>query len=193
MFAASKNISIKGDDLFPTVALSYMPSVVSIIFIIGLISALFPSADGALTALTSSFCIDILGLKRNASLSEKQTKKIRIFVHVTFAIIFFLCIMIFKWVNDKSLITLILTVAGYTYGPLLGLFLFGIFTKRSLPQNAMMIIICFIAPVLSYIISINATSWFNGYAIGIELLLINGLLTFAGLLLLSKKNVNAVD
>jgi Na+/proline symporter len=193
VFAALKNITIKGDDLFPTVALSYMPAVVSIIFIIGLISALFPSADGALTALTSSFCIDILGLKRNTSLTEKQTKKTRITVHITFAIIFFACIMIFKWINDKSIISLILTVAGYTYGPLLGLFLFGIFTKRILPQNTVVVIICIAAPILSYILSINAVKWFNGYAIGIELLLINGLLTFAGLLLVSKQNIHAVD
>jgi Na+/proline symporter len=194
LFAASQNINIKGDDLFPTVALNYLPSVVSIIFIIGLISALFPSADGALTALTSSFCIDILGLKRNASLTEKQTKRTRITVHIIFAVIFFLCIMIFKWINDKSIINVILIVAGYTYGPLLGLFLFGIFTKRTLPQNAIMVLICIVAPVISYILSTHATEWFNGYTIGIELLLINGLLTFAGLLLVSKPTQsNAVD
>ncbi|MEP6467443.1 MAG: sodium:solute symporter [Parafilimonas sp.] len=193
VFAASKNLTIKGDDLFPTVALSYMPSVVSVIFIIGLISALFPSADGALTALTSSFCIDILGLKRNTSISEKQTKKIRILVHITFAVIFFLCIMVFKFINDKSIIDVILIVAGYTYGPLLGLFLFGIYTKKSLPQNLSVVVVCFIAPLITYLLSLNATKWFNGYAIGIELLLINGLLTFAGLLLVSKSNINAVD
>ncbi len=188
VFAASKNLSIKGDDLFPTIALSYMPGVVSIIFIIGLISALFPSADGALTALTSSFCIDILDLKRNTFLTENQTKKIRQGIHILFALIFFLCIMFFKWMNDKSIITLILSVAGYTYGPLLGLFLFGILTKRSLQQNVLMVFVCLAAPILSYIISMNATTWLNGYSIGIELLLINGLLTFAGLLIISKPN-----
>jgi len=195
LFAASKNIAIKGDDLFPTVALNYLPPFVAIIFIIGLISALFPSADGALTALTSSFCIDILGLRRKASLTEKQTKKIRMTVHISFAIIFFLCIMIFKWLNDKSIINVILIVAGYTYGPLLGLFLFGIFTKRMLPQNALTVVICIAAPVISYTLSVNAVKWFNGYAIGIELLLINGLLTFAGLLLVSKRSIhlNAMD
>ncbi len=195
VFAASKNITIKGDDLFPTVALSYLPPVVSIIFIIGLISALFPSADGALTALTSSFCIDVLSLRRNPSITEHQTKKIRRTVHIIFAAVFFLCIMIFKLVNDKSIIDVILKVAGYTYGPLLGLFLFGIFTKRSLPQNALLVLICIAAPVLSYILSVNATKIFNGYAIGIELLLINGLLTFAGLLIISKPiaNTNAMD
>ena len=186
VFASSQNINIKGDDLFPTVALSYLPSFVAIIFIIGLISALFPSADGALTALTSSFCIDILGLKRNPSLTEKQTKRTRIIVHVTFAIIFFICIMIFKWINDKSIINVILTVAGYTYGPLLGLFLFGIFTKKVLPQNAWIVVICLAAPDLSYILSIHSSGWFGGYSVGIELLLINGLLTFAGLLIVSK-------
>jgi Na+/proline symporter len=194
LFASSQNINIKGDDLFPTVALNYLPSFVSIIFIIGLISALFPSADGALTALTSSLCIDILGLKRNTTSTEKQTKRTRIFVHITFALIFFLCVMLFKWINDKSIINVILIVAGYTYGPLLGLFLFGIFTKRMLPQNAIMVLICIAAPVISYILSMHATKWFNGYTIGIELLLINGLLTFAGLLLVSKSTqINAVD
>lgn len=193
VFAASKNLSVKGDDLFPTVALSYMPSVVSIIFIIGLISALFPSADGALTALTSSFCIDILGLRRNASLTEKQIKKTRITVHIILAIVFFLCIMIFKWINDKSIIGVILTVATYTYGPLLGLFMLGIFTKRDLPSNFSVVIVCIVAPILCYILSTHSAKWFNGYQIGYELLLINGLLTFAGLLLLSKKNIHAVD
>jgi Na+/proline symporter len=195
LFAASKNISIKGDDLFPTVALNYLPSFVAIIFIIGLISALFPSADGALTALTSSFCIDILGLKRKASITEEQTRKTRMTVHITFALIFFLCIMVFKWLNDKSIINVILIVAGYTYGPLLGLFLFGIFTKKVLPQNALTVLICIAAPIVSYILSISATKWFNGYSIGIELLLINGLLTFAGLLFVSKPPIhsNAVD
>lgn len=194
LFASAQNIAIKGDDLFPTVALSYLPSFVAIIFIIGLISALFPSADGALTALTSSFCIDILGVKRNTSLTEKRTKKVRMTVHLSFAVIFFLCIMIFKWIDDKSIIDVILKVAGYTYGPLLGLFLFGIFTKRMLPQNTLIVVICLAAPLISYILSVNATQWFNGYSIGIELLLINGLLTFAGLLFVSKPaNLNAVD
>jgi Na+/proline symporter len=194
LFAASQNINIKGDDLFPSVALHYLPSFVAIIFIIGLISALFPSADGALTALTSSFCIDILGLKRNPALSEKQTKRIRIIVHIAFAFIFFLCIMGFKWINDKSIIMVILTLAGYTYGPLLGLFLFGIYTKRALPQNKWIVIVCLAAPVLSYLLSINAAHWFNGYSIGLELLLINGLITFAGLWLISKPAIaNAVD
>ncbi len=189
LYAQTKGIAIKGDDLFPAVALNYLPIFVSVIFIIGLISALFPSADGALTALTSSFCIDILGLKRNENLNEQKRKRTRLTVHLTFAIIFFLCVMIFKWVDDKSIITIILKVAGYTYGPLLGLFAFGIVTKRVLPNSFAISLICIAAPVICYIISDNAANWFGGFEIGIELLILNGLLTFLGLWMISKKKI----
>jgi Na+/proline symporter len=181
--------NIMGDALFPTIALKMMPKAISIIFIIGLISALFPSADGALTALTSSFCIDILGLKRRDDLTEKQQKKIRLTVHLSFSVIFLVFIMIFYDIGDRSIIDKILTLAGYTYGPLLGLFAFGILSKRTLPQSALITGICLAAPVVSYILSQNAAKWFNGYQIGIELLLINGLLTYLGLLSISKKAI----
>jgi len=210
LFAAKNNITIKGDDLFPTIALhGQLTAAVSILFIIGLISALFPSADGALTALTSSFCIDILGLKRNPSISEAQGKKTRISVHLIFALIFFLCVMIFKLIDDKSIIDVILKLAGYTYGPLLGLFSFGILTKRSIKDSIVMPL-CIIAPLLTLVLDmINNADWFikkltlsgsfadtltslsaaifGGYKIGIELLVINGLFTFFLLLLFSKK------
>jgi Na+/proline symporter len=179
--------NIIGDDIFPNIALHYLPKAISIIFIIGLISALFPSADGALTALTSSFCIDMLGIKRNPSISEKQKKRVRMSVHFCFAIAFLVCILIFKWINNKSIINIILDLAGYTYGPLLGLFAFGIFSKRALPETWLTTAICLIAPGLCYILSKYSASWFNGYQIGIELLLINGILTFFGLLAISKK------
>ena len=132
VFAENNGIKVAPDDLFPTVALSYMPTAVSIIFIIGLISALFPSADGALTALTSSFCIDILGLKRRDDWDEQKRKRIRLSVHFTFATIFFIAVMGFKYMDNKSIIDVILKVAGFTYGPLLGLFAFGILTKRKI-------------------------------------------------------------
>ncbi len=183
------NINIIGDKAFPSVVLNYLPAGVGIIFIIALISALFPSADGALTALTSSFCIDIIGLKERADLTEQQRKRLRLIVHLSFTIVFFACIMVFKVLNDNSIIDKILDLAGYTYGPLLGLFAFGIFTKRQLPNSIIITIICLLAPVISYIITTNAKTWFNGYQVGIELLLINGLLTFAGLLAISKKKL----
>ncbi len=180
--------NIIGDKVFPTVALNYLPTGIGIIFIIALISALFPSADGALTALTSSFCIDILGLRDRTDFDEKKKKRVRLTVHLSFAIIFLFCIMVFYKLNDNSIIDKILELAGYTYGPLLGLFTFGIFTKRMLPNNIWITVICLIAPVLSYVLSMNANVWFNGYQIGIELLIINGLFTFLGLLFISKPN-----
>lgn len=182
------NKNILGDNIFPQIAFNYLPPIIGVIFILGLISALFPSADGALTALTSSFCIDIIGLKRNESRNEKQKKNIRMTVHMTFAVIFFLCVAFFKWIDNKSLIDIILKVAGYTYGPLLGLFSFGIFTKRSLPESAAVSVVCLIAPAICYYVSDNSAKWFNGFQIGIELLIFNGLLTFIGLLFISKKS-----
>ncbi len=179
--------SMIGDDLFPTVAMHYLPQAVGIIFIIGLISALFPSADGALTALTSSFCIDMLGLKRKTGLTETQRKRTRMAVHLSFTAIFMLCVIVFKWINNKSIINVILDLAGYTYGPLLGLFAFGILTRRKLKDGPAVTLVCLLAPVLCYVLSRNAAAWFGGYQIGFELLLINGLITFAGLWLLSEK------
>jgi Na+/proline symporter len=186
LLLAGKNII--GDDIFPTVAMFHLPPYIGIIFIIALISALFPSADGALTALTSSFCIDILGIKRNPSYSEEKQKKIRILVHLSFAVVFLLCVLLFKWINNKSIINIILDLAGYTYGPLLGLFAFGMLTKRTLGKGYAVTAICLIAPALCYLLGKNASSWLNGYQIGFEMLLINGILTFTGLWLISKKS-----
>lgn len=212
LFAASQGLDVKGDDLFPAVALgNYLSAGFGVIFILGLISALFPSADGALTAITSSFCIDILGLKRRADLSEAQRKRTRLTVHLSFAIIFFLCVMMFKWINDKSIIDVILKVAGYTYGPLLGMFAFGILTRRTI-NDRKALWVCIAAPLLVIALDvINNAEWFagklrlneataaglktfsnslfHGFHIGIELLIINGALTFAGLWLISSKGV----
>ncbi|MBP9739573.1 MAG: sodium:solute symporter [Chitinophagaceae bacterium] len=208
LYAGANNIAVKGDDLFPAIALgNHLSTAIGVIFIIGLISALFPSADGALTALTSSFCIDILGLKRRDDLTEAQKRKTRLTVHLTLSIVFFICVMMFKWIDDKSIIDVILKVAGYTYGPLLGLFSFGILTKRKL-NDKYAIAVCLIAPLLSIGIDlINNAEWFvnklsltgnfadslinasksvfNGFKIGIELLIINGILTFVGLWFIS--------
>jgi Na+/proline symporter len=183
-----EGVNIIGDDLFPTVAMHYLPQAVGIIFIIGLISALFPSADGALTALTSSFCIDILGIRRNADLSEKARKRTRMMVHLTFTVVFMICILVFKWINNKSIINIILDLAGYTYGPLLGLFSFGILTRRRLKDGPAVTVVCLLAPLICYLLSRNSAALLGGYQIGFELLLINGLLTFLGLFLLSERS-----
>lgn len=183
--------NVIGDDLFPTMALHFLPKAVSIIFILGLISALFPSADGALTALTSSFCIDLLDLRNRKGLNEKQQKRTRMTVHISFAVIFLCCILIFKWIDNKSIINVILDLATYTYGPLLGLFAFGIFTKRQLPNTWMITAICLLSPTCCYFISQYSAPLLGGFQIGIELLLINGILTFLGLLSISKRQALA--
>lgn len=180
--------NIIGDDIFPTIALQYLPPAVGIIFIIALISALFPSADGALTALTSSFCIDILGLKRRTDLTDAQKKKTRLTVHLSFTVIFLLAIVIFKLIDNKSVIDIILDLAGYTYGPLLGLFSFGILTRRKVKDGWHILFIALLAPVISYFLSKSVPIFTGGYQIGIELLLINGIITFIGLWLVSHKD-----
>lgn len=212
IFAAEKGINVPPDDLFPTAALSYMPTAVSIIFIIGLISALFPSADGALTALTSSFCLDILGLKRREDWSESRRRKIRLAIHFTFAFIFFIIVLGFKLVDNKSIIDVILKVAGFTYGPLLGLFAFGILSKRVI-NDRLSLFVCLLAPLLILGVDmINNIEWyqpqmnlsgqwvdsikslsksvFGDFRIGYELLIYNGMLTYLGLLAISKKPVS---
>lgn len=207
VYAGSKGIQAAPDDLFPTIALSdTFSGSIGIIFIIALISALFPSVDGAITSLTSSFCIDILGIRKSQA-TEKEKKRTRLRVHISFAIVFFVLVLLFKAINDKLIIDFILKFAGITYGPLLGLFAFGILTKRAL-KSEHIVWVCIIAPLLAMGVDmLSSPEWyekklhlslglnnlsqslFQGYKIGYELIIINGLLTFAGLGLISKKPV----
>lgn len=186
LYGAQQGVAATGDKLFPELALHHMPPIVSVIFIIALISALFPSADGAITALTSSFCIDILGMQRRNDWSDKEKKRIRQRVHLCVAFIFLLFVMVFYKVNNPSMIGVILKVAAYTYGPLLGLFTFGILTKRSV-NDKWVPLVCIISPLLCYLLEKYQKSIVGSFEIGLELLVINGLLTFIGLLLVSKK------
>ncbi len=174
------------DNLFPAMALDYMPSAFTVIFVIALISALFPSADGAITALTSSFCIDILGIQRSDK-SENEKKRIRQIVHLSFTIIFLIAVLVFKWINEASMIDMILKIATYTYGPLLGLFAFGILTKRKVIDHIVPYI-CIVAPIVTYFIDHNQKILFGKYEIGTELIVLNGLITFILLFIFSKKN-----
>ncbi|BDQ10906.1 sodium:solute symporter [Sediminibacterium sp. TEGAF015] len=186
LYAERLNIDATGDKIFPILAMEHMPPIVSVIFIIALISALFPSADGAITALTSTFCIDIIGIQRRADLDEAAQKKIRQRVHLTFAAIFLVFVLIFKWVNDPSMIGLLLKIAAYTYGPLLGLFTFGIITKRMV-NDKWVPYVCVAAPIICFLLDKFQKNLLGSYEVGLELLIINGALTFIGLLLISKK------
>jgi hypothetical protein len=170
-----------------------------------LISALFPSVDGAITSLTSCFCIDILGLNKIQK-TEKDKKRTRLKVHFTFAVVFFIMVLVFKFINDKLIIDFILKFAGVTYGPLLGLFAFGILTKRRL-NDKLIWTVCIVAPLLALGVDMLSNpewyekklhvslgmdnlsaSLFHGYKIGNELILINGILTFLGLWFISGKS-----
>jgi Na+/proline symporter len=184
LFASAQGVAATGDKLFPAVALEHMPPFISIVFIIALISALFPSADGAITALTSSFCIDLLGIKRREDWNEKKQKRVRQMVHLTFAFVFLLFVMLFKWINSGSMIGVILKVAAYTYGPLLGLFTFGLVTRRAV-KDRLVPIVCLIAPLICFIVDKYQKELLGGFQIGPELLILNGVLVFIGLLLLS--------
>lgn len=187
LYSSANGITLpaKSDDLFPIIAINHIGGFVAIVFIIGLISAAYPSADGALTALTSSFCIDFLNFNKS-TMPEKQKTRRRYLVHISFAIILLMVILIFKVINDDAVISKLFTVAGYTYGPLLGLFTFGIFSKKS-PIDKFVPIVCLASPLICYIINEHSTTWFNNYKFGFELLILNGLITFIGLHFISTK------
>jgi SSS family transporter len=186
LFAQAHNVTAIGDEIFPTIVMQYFPAWIQIIFFIALISALFPSADGALTALTSSFCIDILGIKKDV-INEAAATRTRQIVHISFAILFFVLVMVFKWLNDKSIIDTILKLAGYTYGPLLGLFAFGMFTQRRLNNGYAIVGAALLAPALCYFLQRALAANPQGFQIGIELLVLNGLLMFFFLWVFSKR------
>ncbi|HNZ42731.1 MAG TPA: sodium:solute symporter [Bacteroidales bacterium] len=188
MYASAKGIGIpsKTDNLFPEIAFNHLGPIAGLVFMIGLVSAAYPSADGALTALTTSFCVDFLGFKDKSKLDEKQKKKVRYAVHLSFAAILLIVILIFRALNNEAVINAIYTAAGYTYGPLLGLFAFGLFTKYAV-KDGYVWIVAIISPVLCYFLSMYSEILFNGYKFGFELLILNGLLTFTGLFILRKR------
>jgi len=185
LFAAKHNIQLpeRSDDLFPLIAIRYLGPFAGLVFIIGLISAAYPSADGALTSLTTSFSIDFLGLNKNEKLTEKQKRRIRYWVHISFALLLLLVIIIFRAINDRAVIDKLFTVAGYTYGPLLGLYAFGLFSKKQV-KDRLVPYIAVASPVICYFLSEYSQRLFWGYSIGFELLLINGAITYLGLWLI---------
>lgn len=175
------------DELFPLIAFRYLTPLAGIVFIIGIISAAYSSADGAMTALTTSISVDLLDIQRPDRYSPERQKRIRRIVHLGVAFVVFVIIMIFSELNNKAIIQEIFTIAGYTYGPLLGMFAFGILTRRKV-RDALVPFIVVAAPLISYILSINSEEWFYGYRFGFELLILNGLLTFLFLFAASRES-----
>ena len=186
-YASAKGIAVPHttDDLFPTIAFNYLSPLAGLVFIIGLISAAYPSADGALTSLTTCFCFDFLKLEIKIKTSKLRNRNIRYLVHISIALVLLTVIIIFRAINDQAVIAKLFTIAGYTYGPLLGLYSFGLFTKYNV-KDKWVPLVCLLSPVISYIISQNSESWFYGYKFSFELLIVNGILTFSGLFIIKK-------
>ena len=181
----SLTIPTATDELFPRLAFNELGLAVGVFFLLGITASSYASADSALAGLTTSFCIDFLNFKNKP---EEQRRRQKFIVHLGFSLLFLIIIIVFKAINERSVIDAVLTIAGYTYGPLLGLFSFGILTTRRV-HDKLVPVICVIAPILSYLFSLNAEKLLGGYKVSIEILIVNGIITFLGLWLVSKKTV----
>jgi SSS family transporter len=171
----------KTDQLFPLLALNHLGIFAAIVFVLGITAATFSSADSVLTTLTTSFCIDFLG--QNPDVESTKSRNTRHLVHITFAFLLLMVIIIFQKINNDAVINSVFTAAGYTYGPLLGLFGLGLFTNIKV-KDRWVPIICIISPILVWIVDKNSAEWMGGYKFGFELLMLNGLITFIGLMMI---------
>ncbi|MBK6282042.1 MAG: sodium:solute symporter [Draconibacterium sp.] len=187
IFAGRNGIAIpqSTDDLYPLLALHYFGLPVGIAFLLGIIAAAYSSADSALTALTTSFSVDFLNVEKH---DEAKRLRIKKWSHLLFSALLILVIILFKAINNESIVVAVFRVAGYTYGPLLGLFVFGMYSKRKVIDKWVPFV-AVISPVLCFFISKYSHIIFDGYEFGFELLILNGLITFLGLLSISKKPV----
>ncbi|KQS31413.1 sodium:solute symporter [Dyadobacter sp. Leaf189] len=179
----------KTDDFYPMLALNHLGLLVGITFLLGITAATYASSDSALTALTTAFCIDFMNIEKRP---EEKRSSIKFWVHIMFSVIFYLVILIFNRLNSKEVITAVFDLAGYTYGPLLGLFSFGAFLKRPV-KDRWVPLVCILAPILTYVINDHSAEWFNGYKFGFERLIINGLITFIGLWILHDPKPKLTD
>ncbi len=181
IFAADKGISLPGksDDVFAFLSLQYFGVVAGLFFLLGITAAAYSSVDSSLTSLTTSFCIDFLRIDPK----DAGQRKNRMLVHIAFSFLMFLVIVLFRELNNSSVVTVVLKAVGYTYGPILGLFAFGLCTHYQVKEKYLPMI-CLLSPVLSYLINCYSEEWLWGYRFGFEILLLNGLLCFAGLFLI---------
>jgi Na+/proline symporter len=174
------------DLLFPEIAFHHLTIIPAVVFLLGLTAATFATTDSALTALTTSFCVDFLGMDKTENLNKPNIVRTRHFVHIGFSFLMFIVIIIFNAINDSSVVSMIFKIASYTYGPLLGLYTFGLFMKSKTVHDKFVPFICLISPAICFLISKNSATLFGNYIIDNELIIINGLITFIGLLLISK-------
>ncbi len=176
---------VVADKIFPSIAFSFS-SFTAVVFVLGMVAAGYSSADGTLTALTTTFCYDFLHFDRKEGMSEQRQLRVRRWVHVSFALVYLLVIIAFRPFHNQSLIDTLFDIAGFTYGPLLGMYAFGLFTKRTV-NDRWVPVVAVLCPVFCYILKKHSVEWLWGYRFGFELLLLNGLLTFIGLLIVSRK------
>ncbi|MDH5381984.1 MAG: sodium:solute symporter [Cyclobacteriaceae bacterium] len=181
VFDPEKGRYLNTDDLFPQLAIHHFPVFAGIMFLLGITAAAFSSADSALTSLTTAFCIDFLNIEKRPVHSQKRT---RLQVHIAFSFIMALVIIVFDALNDRSVISAVFTIAGYTYGPLLGLFSFGMFTKYKVQDKWVPLIL--FSPFITYLFNNYSAEWLWGYKFGFEIIILNGLITFSILWLLHK-------
>jgi Na+/proline symporter len=193
LFAEKNGIEIpmvdgvaRTDLLFPEIAFNHLTIVPAVIFLLGLTAATFATTDSALTALTTSFCVDFLGMDKTENQNKPNIVRTRHWVHIGFSLLMFLVIIIFYAVNDASVVKMIFKVASYTYGPLLGLYDFGLFMKTKTVHDKLVPFICLLSPAICFLISSYSVELFGDYTFDNELIIVNGLITFIGLLLISK-------
>ena len=194
LYAAKYNIKVeKTDYLYPTIALKYLGIVPAMVFMLGLTAATFATTDSALTALTTSFCVDFLGFNKNKDINSKKMVTTRHYVHIAFSGAMLLTIIIFNSINNGAVVGAIFKVASYTYGPLLGLYSFGLLAGKRQVRDKLVPFICLISPAICYYLSSNSAALMGGYVFDNELILVNGLITFAGLWIFSSAKSGAIN
>lgn len=174
------------DFLFPEIAFNHLTIIPGIVFMLGLTAATFATTDSALTALTTSFCVDFLGFDKKENVNAPSAVRTRHAVHVAFSLLMFLVIIAFNAVNNAAVVSAIFTVASYTYGPLLGLYSFGLFMKNRGVRDKWVPVICLMSPAVCYLLNLNSATLMGGYVFDNELIVVNGLITFIGLLFISR-------
>jgi Na+/proline symporter len=193
IYAKRYGISVeKTDYLYPTIALQHLGLIPAMVFMLGLTAATFATTDSALTALTTSFCVDFLNFNKSKDVNSKKMVSMRHYVHIGFSGLMFLTIIIFNSINNDAVVSAIFKVASYTYGPLLGLYSFGLFVSNRQVRDKLVPFICLISPAICYFLSTDSKKYLGGYVFDNELIIINGLITFVGLWLTSKKKVEVV-